>query len=96
MLDEGLKKRIRKVADGVLPAGEYKIGIFGSRAVGSPAKYSDVDLAVWGEKPASGMMMGNLREAFEESDIPYLVDVVDLHRTSPKFRDIVLQEVIWL
>ena len=95
-MDEGLKKRVKKVVDEVLPAGQFKVGIFGSRAAGSPAKYSDVDLAVWGSKPASGGIMGHLRDAFEESDIPYLVDVVDLHRTSSKFRDIVLQEAIWL
>lgn len=46
---------------------------FGSRATGTSWRYSDLDLAVYG----ADAKLGALREAFQESDLPFSVDVSD-------------------
>ncbi len=90
-----LQKQIKTVALSVLPTG-FKLGLFGSRVKGLPSEFSDVDLAVMGEKKASGHILENLREAMEQSRLPYRVDVVDLNSVLETFRENVLKEIIWL
>lgn len=73
--------------------------MFGSRANGQARSVSDLDVAILGDQPLSLQVMGDLREAFEESDLPFRVDLVDWAITSDEFRQIiqkqhqVLQEV---
>ena len=51
--------------------------------------YSDLDLAVSGEGPLDWRTLGRLKEAFEESDLPMRVDVLDWHALSDDFRRVV-------
>ena len=71
-----------------LPAG-FKIWVFRSRATWMAQDSSDLDLAVEGDAKLDYKAMVGLEVAFEESDLLYTVDVVDLNAVSPKFRGIV-------
>ena len=76
-----------------LPAG-VKVWVFGSRANWTTKDSSDLDLALEGESKLSHKVMGALEDAFEDSSLPYTVDVVDLNRIGDSFRRIVeLQRV---
>ncbi|HAT72137.1 MAG TPA: nucleotidyltransferase domain-containing protein [Elusimicrobia bacterium] len=65
---------------------------FGSRVNGSPKNYSDLDLALVGAAKLDSAVIGNLREAFEESDIPFRVDIIDWHSISKEFQTIILNK----
>ena len=71
-----------------LPMG-VKVWVFGSRANWNTKDSSDLDLALEGKGSLSHKLLGALKGAFEESSLPYTVDVVDLHRISDSFRQIV-------
>ncbi|MDE2837968.1 MAG: restriction endonuclease subunit S [Chloroflexota bacterium] len=71
-----------------LPAG-VKVWVFGSRANWTTKDSSDLDLAIEGEGKLSHHVLGALRDAFEDSTLPYTVDVVDLNRVGESFRQIV-------
>ena len=71
-----------------LPAG-VKVWVFGSRANWTTKDSSDLDLALEGECKLSHKVLGTLKDAFEDSALPYTVDVVDLHRIGDSFRQIV-------
>ena len=71
-----------------LPAG-FKVWVFGSRANWTTKDSSDLDLAVEGAAKLDHKAMVGLEVAFEESDLPYTVDVVDLKAVSSNFRQIV-------
>ena len=71
-----------------LPAG-FKVWVFGSRANWTTKDSSDLDLAVEGASRLDYKAMVGLEVAFEESDLPYTVDVVDLADVSKEFREIV-------
>ncbi|MDP3706264.1 MAG: nucleotidyltransferase domain-containing protein [Legionellaceae bacterium] len=63
------------------------VWVFGSRAQKAKKKYSDLDLVIDfdGEKiPISTLIC--LNEAFDESDLPYKVDIVDWNTISPEFK----------
>ncbi|MBF8275623.1 MAG: restriction endonuclease subunit [Candidatus Brocadiaceae bacterium] len=67
----------------------YEVRAFGSRHKWTAKDYSDLDLAVVGETKLDWKIISNLKEAFEESDLPFRVDVLDWHAISPKFRDVI-------
>ena len=71
-----------------LPAG-FKVWVFGSRANWTTKDSSDLDLAVEGVDALDYRAMVGLEVAFEESDLPYTVDVVDLNAVGDTFRKIV-------
>ena len=71
-----------------LPAG-VKVWVFGSRANWTTKDSSDLDLALEGKSKLSHKVLGALKDAFEDSSLPYTVDVVDLNRIGDSFRQIV-------
>ena len=66
-----------------------EVWAFGSRASFTAKKYSDLDLALIGDQPLSISVMGELRESFSESLLPFKVDLVDWATTSLSFRKII-------
>lgn len=71
---------------------DAEVRVFGSRVTGKVKKYSDLDLAICGPRKLDLKTMGNLREAFEESNIPIRVDFVDWNTISDEFREVINQK----
>lgn len=65
--------------------------VFGSRVRGTARRYSDLDLALESEAPIPENQLEALREAFSESDLPILADLVDLRTVSASFRTRILE-----
>ena len=59
---------------------------FGSRATRRARKFSDLDLALVPEQALDWRVLARLREAFEESDLPITVDVIDWTQVGPEFK----------
>ncbi len=80
-----------KIAQDILQkfVPERAVWAFGSRAKWTAKEYSDLDLCIVGKTPLSFRTLGLLQEAFEDSDLPYKVDVVDWATTSDSFRKII-------
>ena len=62
---------------------------FGSRVTWTAKPLSDLDIALEGTAPLAPDVLIDLEEAFEASDLPWKVDVIDLNAVSPEFRAIV-------
>ena len=62
-----------------------EVWAFGSRARGDVIPYSDLDLAVAGDGPIASATLSAMRDAFDESNLPFTVDVVDLNDVTPEF-----------
>lgn len=65
---------------------DFEVRLFGSRLKWTAKKYSDVDLAILGEGKIQNKIIFNLQDDFEESDLPYTVDILDWNRISPEFK----------
>lgn len=72
----------------------YSVWAFGSRVKGNAKKYSDLDLALVTQKTLSLSKMAQLTEAFDESDLPMRVDIVDLASASQSFQKIIQQQKV--
>jgi predicted nucleotidyltransferase len=62
-----------------------RVRVFGSRAQHKAKPFSDLDLLVLGD-PLDDQLRGALEEAFDESDLPFRVDIVDAATLSAEFR----------
>ena len=71
---------------------ECEVRAFGSRVTWTARDYSDLDLAVVGQRPLDWRTLGRLKEAFEESKLPMRVDVLDWHAISESFREVIQQD----
>ena len=68
---------------------DRNVWVFGSRVTGKARRYSDLDLAVIGDRPLPPLTLRALKEAFEESDLPFRVDTLDWADTDLSFREII-------
>lgn len=67
--------------------------VFGSSV--NKTNFGDIDLGVMGE--VDSKLIRNLKENFEESNLPYKVDVVNFEKVSSKFKNNVFSEkILWI
>ncbi len=85
---------IKKIIFSKLDPEVYSAFIFGSRASGEAARFSDIDIGIEGKDELSSIAKVELEEAFEESDLPYSVDVVDFSIVRENFKTVAKQRVI--
>ena len=80
---ETLKKILKKHVSGC------EIRAFGSRVTGTVKNYSDLDLAIVSAARLPDQILWALKEDFQESDLPFRVDVLDWHAISDEFKSVI-------
>lgn len=68
-----------------------EVRVFGSRAGGKPKSYSDLDLALVGPGKIDSGCLTRLKEDFQNSDLPFRVDIVDWALLDESFRRVILK-----
>ena len=71
----------------------YKLYIFGSRAKNRAKKYSDIDLAIDSQE-LTPQIKTKLEFTFENSTLPYEVDIINLNDIDNKFKDLIQKDFI--
>ncbi len=82
-----IEARHLAILKGILEKHPYEFFVFGSRAKGDNKKFSDLDLAYKAEIPKAELSL--IREEFEQSNLPYKVDLVDLKSCSEEFKQLI-------
>jgi predicted nucleotidyltransferase len=85
---------VKDILRGRLPCRE--VWVFGSRATMSAKEYSDLDLVVIGDVPLDLGQLALLEHDFDESELPFKVDVVDWATASASFRQIIRKTAVVL
>ena len=65
---------------------------FGSRVKSTHKEYSDLDLCYQADTPDS--VIATLMDDFEQSDLPFKVDIVAWKRCSPEFQQIIASDLV--
>ena len=68
--------------------------VFGSRATGRSRRFSDLDVCI--RSPITLGTLGGLREAFDESDLPFVVDLSRWEDLAPTFQAVVTRDGVAL
>lgn len=77
LLDPRDRSAIERIVAPMLALVGARLKLFGSRARGDARRASDIDLALIARQPIAAADMAALREALEESAIPFRIDLVD-------------------
>ena len=78
---------VREILQRYVP--DREVWAFGSRAKWTAKEFSDLDIAIIGDKPLSIALTADLREAFQESALPFKIDIVDWANITPSFRQVI-------
>ena len=68
---------------------DREILVIGSRVSGQAKPFSDLDIVVMGDEPLDLRTLGQLRDVFDESSLPFAVDIVEWASASDAFRRII-------
>ena len=88
--------KIKDILEEFLDPEDYEFFVFGSRADGESQEFSDYDIGISGKRSIPLKTLSLIREAFEESDLPFKVDIVDFSQVSQKFKDQALKGKVTL
>lgn len=71
----------------------YKLYIFGSRAKNKAKQYSDIDIAI-DSAELTDKIKSKLEFLFENSTIPYEIDIVDLNNITQSFKELIEDDLV--
>jgi type I restriction enzyme S subunit len=74
-LNRDQARLVRQILDRELPGAQ--VAVFGSRATGKSRPFSDLDLLLVEPPALSWPQRARLREAFDESELPFKVDITE-------------------
>lgn len=89
-LDPQHLQTVQRILAEAVPESEVRV--FGSRINGRARRFSDLDLALVCPQPIPWERMEAVKDAFSESDLPILVDVLDWHEISTEFQTLISQD----
>jgi len=94
-VSEEHKSKIIALINALAP--QAKIYLFGSRARGKNAEWSDIDLALDAGSALPESVIGELNSIMEASNLPYKVDVLDFHHNISELmrQEILKDKVVW-
>ena len=79
-----------------LDTSQYGVFLFGSRARGTARRNSDIDIGIIGKQPLPWLLIEDIQEIMEESDLLYEVDLVDFSQLNdPAFKRFALNNIVW-
>ena len=89
MIDMGSSdlEAVKRILSQYVPHCEVRV--FGSRINGTAKAYSDLDLVLIGRDKIDWRIIEKVKQAFSESDLPFMVDVLDWHVISQEFRGVI-------
>lgn len=73
-------------------APDCEVYAFGSRIDGTAKEFSDLDLLLIGSKKIDRKRIEKIKDAFSESELPMIVDLIDWHAISPEFQAIITKK----
>lgn len=73
---------------------QYEVRAFGSRITQQYKKFSDLDIAILAPSELNIRELGDIKDAFSESNLPIKVDVLDWHNISEDFQNLINQNFI--
>ncbi len=77
MTEFGLTEKDREIINNIFKKNQLitKVVVYGSRAMGNYKLGSDIDMTLYSEKDISFEVLSRIMGEFDDSDLPYLVDI---------------------
>lgn len=89
-----LEPRHWSIIQRILADYPYQFYVFGSRVKGTHRPFSDLDLCYKDALPDH--LLAKIEGAFEESDLPFKIELVYYEHMSPEFRKLIEKDLVLL
>ena len=87
-----MKDHHLEIIKNILQKYDYSFYVFGSRITDKAKEFSDLDLLYFDEISDSTLVI--LEEEFENSNLPYKVDLIDYNQCDDDFKNIIGENYI--
>jgi uncharacterized protein len=94
MVDKNTLSVLKSIIKKHLDNTRYKVFIFGSRTQPKHRRFCDLDVGIMGSTELPALTLMKIKEDLNNSDIPYLTDVVDFRSVSENFKNKALSKII--
>ncbi len=83
----GITEKEQNIINDILKSykGEYTFYYFGSRVKGNYSATSDADILIRGQKAMPFNILEDIKEKFDQSMLPYIVNFIDYYNISNDF-----------
>lgn len=90
----GVTEAEQKIITNILEeyCSKYSFYYFGSRVKGKYSAVSDLDILIKGKNRIPSIELEEIKEKFDESSLPYIVNFVDYYNISKQFYDSIKEE----
>ena len=93
MIKEKYLRQIKSLVSETAKNQKIKVFIFGSSI--KEKKFGDIDVGISGK--IDDTTINKLKESFEDSTLPYFVDVINFNKASKDFKNNVMdQKILWI
>ena len=89
----GITENEKKIINEILYKYNYSFYFYGSRIKGSFDKLSDLDILIKGAKKIPFQVLNELKEAFDKSRLPYIVNFTDYHDMDEEFYKLIEKDL---
>ena len=91
----GVTENERKIiADILKQYNEYSFYFYGSRVKGTFNKTSDLDILIKGINEMPLITLDKMKEQFDNSKLPYIVNFIDYNRIDTKFYNLIKDDLL--
>jgi uncharacterized protein len=87
-----MEERHLKAVQNILKKYPYTFFVFGSRVHGTQKNFSDLDLCV--KEDLSDLTKCYLQMDFDESNLPFKVDIIEWNKISKDFQSLIEKDLI--
>jgi predicted nucleotidyltransferase len=67
----------------------FEVLVFGSRVSGNTHEHSDLDIALKGPDKIDLLLLADIKDELQNSDLPFRVDIIDFNRISAEFQKVI-------
>ena len=92
----GVTEQEQKIIVDILKdySGKYSFYFYGSRVKGNFSRVSDLDVLIKGESEMPLSELVKLKEKFDESRLPYIVNFTDYHNIDERFYNLIKDDLV--
>jgi predicted nucleotidyltransferase len=86
-----LEEKYYKIVKDILNQHQVEVFVFGSRSKGIAKKFSDLDFVI--KEEIDTRKLNKLKNSFDESDLPFKVDVIPWNSIDESFKNHILSDL---
>ena len=95
-MKQGITNKEQEIIENILNKyeKEYSFYYYGSRVKGTFEKTSDLDILIKGKKEMPLFILEEIKEEFDKSNLPYIVNFSDYNSIDKNFYNIIKKDLV--